>query len=449
MCRMITIDNFASRALQNTRSLRIHLPPGYRSNGTKRYPVLYVHDGQNLFSNETAFAGTAWDIHRTADSLIERNLMRDIIIVGIDNTPNRFGEYTYPAAAMDAEQRAQAQGDGYARFLIDEVIPFVDGRFRTLPVPEHRAVMGSSMGGLISLHLALRHPSHFSMAGCLSSAFRWADNYTLAALRRNEFSHGSRPKIWMDLGDAEEAPILETREIALELLRQGWELGKTLGYYEAPGAGHFEVDWARRVHMPLLFFFGAIGDPVEMTLMGSKQAAIAGMAQWINPVVQTDNDVRLTDLTAEIESMDPNTLTVDTLGQLQANHLGTCEVKARSHGFETMARYAIAERMDPMLSVRITVSVPEETPADQPVYVGLVTQPDFLPLEKLDQKTYTVQTQIPRSMKIAFAFTRGTRETMEVVQSSEYGMYRQLAVSEDKAEYRFCVQQWADIPNVM
>ncbi len=443
MSRLTVLEKFHSSWLNNTRSVRIYLPPSYHQNSHSRYPVLYLQDGQNLFSAETAFAKVAWNIHSTADDLASAGHIQEVILVGIDNTAERFSEYAYQSASPDDMGHVEGRGHLYARFLRDELIPYIDGTFRTKAEPAQRGIMGSSMGGLLSFHVALQNPDLFAMAGCLSSAFRWADNHTLDMLLRREYPEGSRPKLWLDLGDSEEAPIKETRDIARALLEQGWTFGENLAYYEEPGGGHFETDWARRVHMPLRFFFGNIGEPVELSLALQQPVGIAGRPSFVNPVVGFNTGVRMTDVTAAITSEPADRVSVSDSGQVRGAAPGRCRVSVDSHGFAADQEFAVVEEVPVFAKVRLVVQVPPSTPLADTIYLGLVTQPDFLPLVSAGSGIFQTETEVPRHWKILFAFTRGTKETMEVHKGSAGLAYRETIVPDD-GEYRFTVAGWQD-----
>jgi len=143
------------------RDIIIWLPPGYSDEQNKRYPVLYMHDGQNIIDPLTSAFGIDWQVDETADSLIAKGKMKEIIIVGIYNTAARTAEYSN-----------NDTGFAYMKFIIEKLKPLIDSKFRTLPDRKNTATMGSSMGGLISLMLAWEHSEVFSMAGCLSPAFK-------------------------------------------------------------------------------------------------------------------------------------------------------------------------------------------------------------------------------------------------------------------------------------
>ena len=167
--KVTLVPNVQSPQLGNARTLRIYLPPSYQENAAKRYPVLYMHDGQNLFDAKTAAYGVEWGVDETVNRLVATGVMEEVIVVGVDNTPDRIAEYTpccdpkYGGGKLDA----------YQAFIVDTVKPLVDKTLRTLPRKETTAIMGSSLGGIASVAIAQRRPDVFSRAGGVSSSFWW------------------------------------------------------------------------------------------------------------------------------------------------------------------------------------------------------------------------------------------------------------------------------------
>ncbi|HEY0062807.1 MAG TPA: alpha/beta hydrolase-fold protein, partial [Telluria sp.] len=163
------VADFASPQLGNRRQLRIYLPPSYSENPAKRYPVLYMHDGQNLFDAKTAAYGVEWGIDETVNHAIATGAMDEVIVVGIDNTPERIPEYTpccdpkYGGGKLDA----------YQAFITETVKPYIDKTLRTLPGRDNTAIMGSSLGGIASVVIAQHRSDLFSKAGGVSSSFWW------------------------------------------------------------------------------------------------------------------------------------------------------------------------------------------------------------------------------------------------------------------------------------
>src|ERR1043166_372084 len=151
-------DAFPSKFLKDERPLIVYLPPGYKSNADLHYPVLYMHDGQNLFDAATSFIGVEWQADETAEKLIKAGKIPPIIIVGIYNTLDRMNEYT---PTRDAKRGTGGKGEAYTKFVLQEVKPFIDKTYRTKHGRDDTAIAGSSLGGLISLDMAYKHPEGF------------------------------------------------------------------------------------------------------------------------------------------------------------------------------------------------------------------------------------------------------------------------------------------------
>ncbi|MEO8399972.1 MAG: alpha/beta hydrolase-fold protein, partial [Ignavibacteriaceae bacterium] len=165
---------FKSTFLQNERDIIVWLPPSYNTELEKKYPVLYMHDGQNIMDPKTSFAGVDWRADETATKLIKEHKLNEIIIVGIYNTPDRLEEYS------DSKK-----GENYIKFLIEELKPFIDSNYRTKIDKENTAVMGSSMGGLISFLIVWKYPDVISKAASLSTSFYY-DNEKAIEMVKNE-----------------------------------------------------------------------------------------------------------------------------------------------------------------------------------------------------------------------------------------------------------------------
>ena len=177
-----THEKFKSRHLNNERTLIVYLPPDYKKDAERRFPVLYMHDGQNIFDAATSFIGIEWQADEIAERLIKAGRIEPIIIVGIYNNADRVDEYT----PTRDQKRGGGKGEQYARFLVEEVKPFIDKEYRTKPDRKHTAVAGSSLGGLISLYICRQYPDTFSMCGVISPALMWDDGRILKDLRNKK-----------------------------------------------------------------------------------------------------------------------------------------------------------------------------------------------------------------------------------------------------------------------
>jgi predicted alpha/beta superfamily hydrolase len=247
-------DQFLSRMLETHHDLLVYVPPGYASSQEQRYPVLYMQDGQNLFDPETSFIpGNYWRLGETADALIASGHIEPLLIVGIYNTGvRRIDEYT-PVADR---RLGGGHADAYGRMMVEELKPFIDGRYRTLPGGEHCGIGGSSLGGLVSLYLGLQYPLEFSRLAVLSPSIWWRNR----AILKTVALPGEKPalKIWLDMGTKESArAIAEARLLREALISKGWRQGEDLAYNEVEGGEHTESAWAERVDPMLRFLYPA------------------------------------------------------------------------------------------------------------------------------------------------------------------------------------------------
>ncbi len=252
-------EGFPSRLLHNARTITVHLPPGYVRDPLRRYPVLYMHDGQNVFDDARAAFGTSWRAAETADSLARAGRIRPVILVGIDNTGARLDEYgLYPEPSHDAGGR----GEEYARFVLEEVKPFIDRTYRTLPGRSDTGVCGSSMGGLVSLTMAWKHPQRIGLCGVLSPSLWWARCRVLDDLE-DDAAWMRRVRLWLCMGTREGnrrghvSPHLERTRRLVELFDgAGLVPGRDYCYWEVAGGEHNEAAWAARFDKVLLYLFG-------------------------------------------------------------------------------------------------------------------------------------------------------------------------------------------------
>jgi enterochelin esterase-like enzyme len=247
-------EQFRSRFLRNARDLIVYLPPGYDGQPWLRLPVLFLHDGQNLFEGSTAFIpGVDWHVKETADHLIRTGAVQPLIIVGIYNIgKSRVHEYTPTKTPKLGGGRA----DRYAKFLVQEVMPFIHEQYRTLADPASTGIGGSSLGGLVSLYLGLKLPQTFGRIAALSPSVWWNQRVILRFAAAAPVQ--PRPRIWLDVGTKEGPRVVQDVEQFRDvLLKKGWRLGEDLHYERVEGAEHNEAAWAKRVGPFLQFLYPA------------------------------------------------------------------------------------------------------------------------------------------------------------------------------------------------
>ena len=242
----ITIRTFPrvwSPELRNRRTVDVYLPPSYAAT-RRRYPVVYMHDGQNLSDPSTAFAGT-WNLVATLEGLAGEGL--EAIVVGVHNTgAARLAEYS----PFRDTRHGGGAGPMYVRFLAETLKPRIDRRFRTQPGRDTTVIAGSSMGGLISVYAFFRHPRVFGRALAMSPALWFGDRRIFGFI---ETARPPRGRIYADVGTGEGQEALDdSRRMHRLLVAQGYSAG-LLRYLEAGRASHSESEWARRLPDALRF----------------------------------------------------------------------------------------------------------------------------------------------------------------------------------------------------
>ncbi len=248
-----------------SRRIDVWLPPGYDADTDRRYPVLYMHDGQNLFDPKHTYAGVDWGVDEAMTRLIAEGEVRPAIVVGIWNSPKRFAEYM-PQKAVTGDSIATGVaeyppmpardmlGDAYLRYIVEDVKPAIDRGFRTLPGRDDTFVMGSSMGGLISLYAIAEYPQVFGGAGALSTHWPAGDGAMVdwfgahlpdPRTHRLYFDHGTETL------DAAYASYQQRMDALLRA--HGWRGGEHWISRVYPGDAHNEPAWRGRVEVPLRF----------------------------------------------------------------------------------------------------------------------------------------------------------------------------------------------------
>lgn len=231
---------FFSAALNENRPYRVVLPRGYANHPLRRYPVLYLHDGQNVF--DLGPFGT-WNADETAAALIRSGALREIIMVGVENTANRARDYIPPDDIVPIGPGSGQPGRAhlYAQFLISELKPHIDTTYRTLTGRDHTATVGSSLGGVVSLYLGWDHNSAFARCGPMSGSWQLPN---FPARVRSEAYRDLR--IYLDSGDSGASndnawPCMNLRD---GLLLKGYVLERSLRHVVGYGHQHNEAAWA-------------------------------------------------------------------------------------------------------------------------------------------------------------------------------------------------------------
>ena len=250
-----THPDFESRFLPAHRDLIVYLPPDYEQNPRRRYPVLYVQDGQNIFDAATSFLpGREWHLDEEAQRLITQQAIEPLIIVGISSAGlARVNEFTPPVASGP---KCPGHADLYGRMLVEEIKPFIDGHYRTIKSSNKTALAGTSLGGLATLYLGLKYKDVFGQLAIISPAAFWDDEIISRYVR--SLPAKTNQRIFLTIGTADQPEFLSsTRDLSQAIISKGWKKGADFRYLEVAAAQHTPRDQAVRVEGALRFLWPA------------------------------------------------------------------------------------------------------------------------------------------------------------------------------------------------
>ena len=245
---------FHSRFLADDRDVTVYLPPGYEEQPERRFPVLYMHDGQNLFDPRTSFVpGRTWQVAETADATIEAGEVEPLIVVGIANTGDRrLAEYT----PTHDWKMGGGEANKYGELLVEELLPFIAARYRVQAGAENTGLGGSSLGGLVTVYLGLKYPQIFGRLAVLSPSVWWNHKAIVGYVNESAPRLRKHPRMWLDVGEAEGKRTMSDADLlARRLEANGWRPDVDLHYEHIPGGTHDEAAWAQRVGPMLRFLF--------------------------------------------------------------------------------------------------------------------------------------------------------------------------------------------------
>ncbi len=268
------IDRYDEISSAHTRARRVDVwtPPGYAS-GDRRYPVLYMHDGQHALDPATAKHGITWGVREALTRLMGEGAIPGCIVVGVWNSAERRRDYMpqglFEGPDADAARQFFAAkfpagyiegppaSDGYLRFIVEELKPMIDARYRSLPDQPNTFVMGSSMGGLISLNAIEQYPGVFFGAGCLSTHWIAGENLLVDYLGARLPAPADH-RLYFDFGTITLDEAYEPFQIRMDgwLERAGYARGRNWTTLKFEGAAHTEAAWRARVDLPLRFLLG-------------------------------------------------------------------------------------------------------------------------------------------------------------------------------------------------
>jgi len=265
----LVMHDFNSAVFGNTRKLRVLLPPGYDdpANLHRRYPVLYLADGQNLFDSRTSSSTVEWGVDETVSALVSQGKIPPMIVVGMDNGgKQRVSEYLPYPHWVDRKLAAEPRGMLFPQFVVDEVMPFINSHYRTRTGPEFTGLGGSSLGGLVSVYAAEKRPGHFGML-LVESATLYVDygHIFKDGIAVSPWPHRVSIGVGTNEGNRKGCPpdtgknrmVDDARHLA-EVIHQGGVDTSNIRVVVAECANHSEASWGRRFPAALEFLFGPL-----------------------------------------------------------------------------------------------------------------------------------------------------------------------------------------------
>ncbi|WP_372629306.1 alpha/beta hydrolase [Cohnella sp.] len=394
--RIETINQFRSECLGNERDIFVYLPPGYDQESDRTYPVLYVHDGQNVF--HAAFNGQSWNLHHVCDRLIAEGRIDKLIVVAVANMGSeRNSEFAHQGLFTEALDYP-CRGESYEHFLTEELKPYIDRTYRTKRESCHTALMGSSRGGLVTYHIGFRRSDVFGNLAMLSPYFAQFDEGGMTHLPIVQHFTRKRPlRLWIDAGGMEGMTVRvdHVRNMAERLLEIGYRSGEDLMFCYEPRAEHNEEAWEKRVHAPLLYFFGDKGSPVAAELIGGDVAGINGASSYVYPIVSFESGLKMVDLEARYNVTPNDAAQIASQGLIRAARTGECAIEYIGFGFSVSKPLKIIPELSAEVEVDLEVVVPAESASDARVYAGVE-------LEKVGPRTYRRRFVLPRGTGFSF-----------------------------------------------
>lgn len=256
----IRTHRLSSVYLEDTVEVYVYLPPSFSASDPWRYPVLYLHDGQNVFDESTAAFGVEWGLDETAERLIAEREIEPLLIVAVSNTPERISLYT----PFRDRHHGGGEGARYRSFLVEELKPFIDRSYPTKAGARSTALAGSSLGGLSALYIGWTRPGVFGMVAALSPSLWWGERSLITRIGGDLKAKGPQ-RIWLDMGDEESLTddndngvpdvIDDLRTLRAVLVYHGYKEGQDLFYTEVAGGRHEEAAWAGRAESVLRALF--------------------------------------------------------------------------------------------------------------------------------------------------------------------------------------------------
>nr|WP_279526925.1 alpha/beta hydrolase-fold protein [Microbacterium sp. BK668] len=375
------------------RTVRVFHPSPLDASVT--LPLVVFQDGQRVFATE----GASWRAAETIASLVEARLIPPVVAVGIDNAgPERAVEYSH-VVPFPRQPGAPAEGERYEELVIDEIIPELRERYPLTRDAAHTAVIGSSLGGLVSYHLSFRHPEVFGLAGILSPYLAHIDPHRGSEHRVwASFPQAGPRRIWLDVGDTEATlTVAQITDLRDHLLDLGYRDGENLAWRLHRGGTHNEECWAERLPSVLLHLFAPPAPIVEAGLDLPHEIPVGQRRMPVAPLVTHENGMQRNTL-LPVQVFDDHTATAGRLGDVLVREPGQFAA-AISTSIGDL-RGAVEVTPSPHVArLQVTVHGEGLDGEDALTY-------SWLPLERLSQNTFGGVFHLPVGLAFDGSLTR-------------------------------------------
>lgn len=452
------IRDFHSDALNaDHRVFRVYLPPDY-DQGKDCYPVVYLHDGQWMFAcdgKREARAANTVDccaIDLAIDALIREGQIRPVIMVAIDcdvNIRRQQMSHSGPHFARRMGRRGYVpcfsfegnpMGFQYQAYVADEVKPYVDSHYRTLPQREHTLLAGSSMGGLVSLRMGMYRPEVFGMLGLQSPAVHWETDAFY-----NDVVKNYRQKIWLDCGTAEAYYVDNTRFLLQLLCGLGYAYGRDIAYSLEEGASHCAKYFEKRFAHMMLWFFGESAPVCSCEIFARDDAAVAGHVTVLNTRVRYQNGMVLSDMAAEYRAEPAGAVRIEKNGEVHPLiGTGTVKITCQCGGQTAEKTLTLKNALSRDVILSVTANVPADTPPG-----GQITYQFFrdqsLPLERCADGKYRGFIGVPRDWCFDGYITRCQPHCSQQCEVAEAaGAADRRIQARENVNVEYTVKAWAE-----
>lgn len=401
------VTDLYSKVYNTNQTIRIYLPAGY-DESEQSYPVVYLHDGQWMYSKEQR---ASWNADLVADELIEQKAIPPVILVSVDCdeavrrqqmthiTPppfRRMGRRGYvPCFAFSGK----GKGYDYEAFLVEDVKDYMDKNYRTMPEKENTVLAGSSMGGIVTLCIGMNRHETFGKLGLLSPAVHWiTDEFYNGILNYNQ-------NIWLDCGMCESYYVDNARELYQIFKSVGYEQGENLNFLVQPDAVHTEAYFSQRFRMMLLWMFGEKAKIKDVSIFGAEKAAVSGHKTVLNTVITYENGVMSSDMDAQYQIAPEGILDITPEGIVCAKHSGEAVITYRNGEWKTEKAIKVVNSLSQDIILNIIADIPEATPKEDPIVYHFFRD-QYVVLEHVRENTYAGSIGVPRDWQFYGHFTR-------------------------------------------